>query len=105
MITDKNGNKLTEPILWCLIEAARRFNLGYDEKTWNDPFLGLGVPSTYKDTVRKGYMKASFGELDRVLNWYHLTEKGIDIVKSWHLTKDDFSGFDLKNDAFVKITG
>lgn len=44
--------------------------------------LYLDVPSSVKKLVELGVLKPSFNEKKRVLNWYSLTEKGINFFES-----------------------
>lgn len=94
--------KIKKQTLACLVEAGRRAVLKSDSSI-DGSFVGLGYPSEYKQAIEDGYMKPSFGENERVLNWYCLTEKGKKIVKKFNLKTKDFDEFDLNLDGTAKV--
>jgi hypothetical protein len=67
-----------------LMEEARRRYESFavrNNKTLETAWLGLGMPSEYREAVEEGYMVPYGVETPRVLNWYLLTEKGIALYR------------------------
>jgi len=62
-----------------LSEVRRRINEFKNGKK-DAPMIFLGYPSEVKTLVNKGILKPYSKESKRVLNWYNLTEKGIQII-------------------------
>jgi hypothetical protein len=64
-------------------EARRRYEsfAVRDKKTLEEAWLGLGMPSYYREATDAGYMVALGEETPRVLNWYLLTEKGVALYR------------------------
>ena len=87
------------------MEAARRgIFFGFkDGEPYSNPLLLLAYPSYVKKAVKQGYFKPYNPEIPRALNWYKLTGKGINVIQSWGLTKDDFDDHDLTPSAIEKI--
>jgi hypothetical protein len=46
----------------------------------NEPMIYLGFPSEVKTLVRKGVLTPYSKETKRILNWYNLTAKGINLI-------------------------
>jgi hypothetical protein len=62
-----------------LIEAYRRYNQfeKKDNRTLANAWVGLGYPNQYKST----YFRSIETETARVLNWYSLNLKGIEVME------------------------
>ena len=65
-----------------LLEGYRRV-LVFDNGNFETRLLLLSYPSTVKK-VAKAMFKPAFAETPRVLNWYSLTDKGIELLLELH---------------------
>jgi hypothetical protein len=71
---------------WCLVEAARRFEMfGHSHggdilRSWT----GLGLMTTYKSAIKEGYMLPVFdSKADRCSHWFKLTPLGAAYVMGY----------------------
>jgi len=93
---------LKRDIFSWLVEALRR-ELMHGDKDYNankaltEKWLGLGMPSTYKQIVAEGYMVPVHPPITpKVEAWYKLTEKGARVVQFWldqGITLSNFNTF------------
>lgn len=63
-----------------LMEAYRRKNVLKDQKTFDYPFLGQGLPSQYKNC--RFFTPHGGKETPKVVNWYRLTKSGEEVLKT-----------------------
>ncbi len=78
-----------------IMEEARRryesFAIRYD-KSVAEGWLGLGMPSEYRPAVEAGYMTPLHGKATRrVLNWYLLTDRGVELYRRMFPGSEDGS--------------
>lgn len=93
---------MKKEILDCLIEAARRVYCFHDGDL-HYSMIFLSYPSHVKLSIKSGYFKPYSNEIPRVLNWYKLTEKGIEEIKRWGLNKSDFKNYEWTSSAELKV--
>lgn len=62
-----------------LLDAIRRQEINNDVDRCR--MVALAYPSEIKQGVVKGFFEPTYQETARVLNWYNLTIKGLEITK------------------------
>ena len=78
--TLQTENKLKQKVVNVLMEAWRRIK--YHKNEWDEKCNVLLFPSQAKEAKEAGLITISFGiETPRILHWYKLTPKGIELLK------------------------
>lgn len=93
-----NSVRLPKEVVDNMIEFYRRQHVigdGTFKKLGN-----LSFPSEMKRTIELGLAEPAFENTPRVLNWYSLNPKGIEVVESYEkagLTPNSFDNFDISD--------
>lgn len=84
----KNRNGLKKAEFDCLLEAWRRVHM-FKDGNFRAKMTLLCFPYQAKQAMKAGFFEPLDRVTPRVLNWYNLTPKGIEVLKDLPVEFDD----------------
>jgi hypothetical protein len=79
-----NRNKLNHRTKIIMLEAYRRIHQ-FKKGDYSAPMNLLFFPSEVKKCIELGYVTPFKSEIRKSINWYSLTEKGVELLKDLNL--------------------